>query len=473
MKQLNRKLIDTGRKPTERIIQIGTGVFLRGFADWMIDKMNLKTGFDSGVVVCQSTSGKTSETFNLQDGLFTVRLTGIKDGKPETSHDLVSCVSRAISIPDDFEAFLALAENPDFRFIISNTTEAGIIFDEKEAHEAPQSFPGRLSRLLARRFKTLPEKGFIIIPCELIEDNGNELKNAVQHFSDLWNLGNDFKAWLISDCIFCSTLVDRIVAGFPKEKAEDIFAGLGYRDELLVEGEFFHLWVIEAPAQIQKEFPADKAGLNVIFTDDIKPYRERKVRILNGAHTAMMPVAYLSGIDTVREALDNPAIGRFVNETVFNEIVPAVKAPGAKEFAEDVMNRFMNPFIVHRFSSIMLNSFPKWRARLLPTLIDYKLLTSSLPERIMFSFAALIVFYRGLRGDEQIPLNDSFLVLETMKDLWQGSYTPDEIVGKVISRTDFWGMDLNMIEGFRENVSYYMKSILDKGMGKALEKFLN
>jgi tagaturonate reductase len=472
MKQLNRKLIDTGRKPTERIIQIGTGVFLRGFIDWIIDRMNRQTGFDSGVVVCQSTSGRTSETFNAQDGLFTVRLTGFKDGKPESSHDLVSCVTKALSIPDDFESFLGLADDPDMRFIISNTTEAGIIFDKADPFESPLTFPGRLTRLLHRRFKTHQEKGFIIIPCELIEDNGPELRKVVSGFAVLWKLGEDFRDWINTVCIFCSTLVDRIVAGFPREKAEDIFAELGYRDELLVEGESFHLWVIEAPAQVQKELPADKASLNVIFTDDISPYRERKVRILNGTHTAMMPVSYLMGIDTVREALENPLVERFVRETVFNEIVPAVKAPGAKDFAEDVLSRFMNPFIVHRFSSIMLNSFPKWRARLLPTLIDYKLMTGSLPQRIMFSFAALLVFYRGFRGDDKIPLNDSALVLETMKDLWLCTSDPDEIAGKVLSRTDFWGMDLNLIEGIRENVAYFMESILDKGMVKALEAFL-
>jgi tagaturonate reductase len=472
MERLNRKLIDTGRKPTERIIQIGTGVFLRGFALWMIDRMNSQTGFDSGVVVCQSTAGKTSDVFNKQDGLFTLRLTGMKEGKPETSHDLVSCITRAISIPYDFEAFLGLADNPQMRFIISNTTEAGIIFDKTDPFEAPLTFPGRLTRLLYTRFITHPDNGFIIIPCELIENNGNELKKAILNYAGLWNLDESFRAWLEKKCIFCGTLVDRIVAGFPREKAESIFAELGYRDELLVEGEFFHLWVIEAPAQVQKEFPADKAGLNVIFTDNIRPYRERKVRILNGTHTAMLPIAYLSGIDTVREALENPLINRFVRETVFNEIVPSVKAPGAKEFADDVLNRFMNPYIVHRFSSIMLNSFPKWRARLLPTLIDYRLLTGSLPERIVFSFAALFVFYRGKRGDDQIPLNDSPAVIETMKGLWQGSFTPDEIAARILSKTDFWGMDLNAIPGFTESISYYMESILDRGIKKALEDFL-
>jgi tagaturonate reductase len=472
MEQLNRMLVDTGKKQTERIIQIGTGVFLRGFALWMIDRMNRQTGFDAGVVVCQSTPGRTAKIFNAQDGLFTVRLTGIKDGEPETSHDLISCVTRALSIPDDFKTFLALADNPNMHFVISNTTESGICFDEMDKFETPITYPGRLTRLLHRRFMAHPEAGFIVIPCELIEDNGNELKKAVLNYAGLWKLDENFRTWLDKKCIFCGTLVDRIVAGFPREKAESVFAELGYRDELLAEGETFHLWVIEAPAQVQKEFPADKAGLNVIFTDAIRPYRERKVRILNGTHTAMMPVAYLSGIDTVREALDNAPINRFIRETVFNEIVPAVKAPGAKEFADDVMNRFMNPYIVHRFASIMLNSFPKWRARLLPTLIDYKLLTGSLPERVMFSFAALIVLYRGKRGDGQIPLNDSPAVIETMKDLWQGSLTPDEIAGRVLSKTDFWGMDLNAIAGFTESVSYYMESILDKGMEKALEDFL-
>jgi tagaturonate reductase len=359
------------------------------------------------------------------------------------------------------------------RFIISNTTEAGIIFDASDAYDKPQTFPGRLTRLLERRFKICPEKGFIIIPCELIEDNGNELKKAVSGFAEVWHLGEDFKAWINSSCTFCGTLVDRIIAGFPKEKAESIFAELGYRDELLVEGEFFHLWVIEAPEQVKKEFPADKAGLNVVFTNDIKPYRERKVRILNGTHTAMLPIAYLSGIDTVRQALDSPQINRFIREIVFNEIVPAVKAPGAKEFGEDVLNRFMNPFIVHRFSSIMLNSFPKWRARLLPTLIDYNLLTGSLPKRLMFSFAALLVLYRGIRGNDTIPLNDSIEVMKTMKGLWNGSHTPDEITEKILSRTDFWGINLNLISGLKECISYYMESIIDKGMGKALHDFLN
>ncbi len=471
MEQLDRS-VRKAEMIKERIIQIGTGVFLRGFADWMIDRMNRDIAFASGVVVCQSTSGTAAETFNKQEGLFTVRLTGINDGALRITHDLVSCVTRAVSIPEDFESFLSLAENPDMRLIISNTTEAGIVFDETDRFDSPRTFPARLARLLHRRFCTHPGKGFILIPCELIENNGPELKKAVIGYAESWDIKSGFRKWIDDNCIFCNTLVDRIIAGFPREKAEGIFAELGYKDDLLVEGEAFHLWVIEAPEIVSREFPADRAGLNVIFTDDIRPYRERKVRILNGAHTAMMPVAYLSGIDTVKEALDNPQINRFIREAVFNEIVPAVKAPGAKEFAEYVMNRFMNPYIVHRFASIMLNSFPKWRARLLPTLIDYRLLTGSLPERIMFSFAALLVFYRGKRGDAQIPLNDSPAVIEMMKGLWQGSFTPDEIARRVLSKTDLWGMDLNTIAGFTENVSYHMESILDRGIKKALEDFL-
>ncbi|HEY9160124.1 MAG TPA: tagaturonate reductase [Desulfomonilia bacterium] len=472
MEQLNRS-INHSATMVERIIQIGTGVFLRGFADWIIDKMNKCAGFDTGVVVCQSTSGKTAETFKKQDGLFTVRLTGIVDGKPETSHDLVSCVTRALSIPDDFDAFLALADNPDLRFIISNTTEAGISFDKTDPYEKPLTFPGRLARLLYRRFRNLPDNGFIIIPCELIEDNGNELKKAVLNYATLWGLKDGFDAWLGRKCIFCGTLVDRIVAGFPKEKAESIFAELGYRDELLVEGEFFHLWVIEAPEEVRTEFPAEKAGLNVIFTDDIRPYRERKVRILNGTHTAMLPVSYLMGIDTVREALENPLINRFVKETVFNEIVPAVKAPGAKEFADEVLNRFMNPFIVHRFSSIMLNSFPKWRARLLPTVIDYHHLTGMIPERIAFSFAALLVFYRGIRENGTIPLNDNPEVIETMKTLWQDSTDTGKITRNILSRKDFWGADLNDIPQFSVMVAVFMKEIVENGMAQALSDFMN
>ena len=471
IKQINRSVRQEQRME-ERIIQIGTGVFLRGFADWMIDKMNKSAGFDSGVIVCQSTSGKTSDIFNAQDGLFTVRLTGMMDGKPETSYDLVSCVTRSLSIPDDFKAFLALADNPQMRFIISNTTEAGIAFVKTDPFEVPLTFPGRLTRLLYRRFTKHPDNGFIIIPCELIEDNGNELKKAVLNYAGSWGLDDGFKTWLDMKCVFCGTLVDRIIAGFPREKAESIFEELGYRDELLVEGEFFHLWVIEAPEEVSREFPAEKAGLNVIFTTDIRPYRERKVRILNGTHTAMLPIAYLSGIDTVREALENPLINRFVRETIFNEIVPAVKAPGAKEFADEVLNRFMNPFIVHRFSSIMLNSFPKWRARLLPTVIDYYHLTGSITERIAFSFAALLVFYRGIRENSPIPLNDSPLVIETMKQLWGDSRDAHKIARAVLSREDFWGMDLNDFPLFADNVEASMNAILEKGMVKALADFL-
>jgi tagaturonate reductase len=461
------------KKPTERIIQIGTGVFLRGFVCWMIDKMNRETGFDSGVVVCQSTSGKAYKAFNDQDGLFTVRLTGLKDGTPVVSSSIVNCVTRALSIQDNFPGFLSLADNPDLRFIISNTTEAGIVFDENDSPDMPKTFPGRLTKLLERRFSVFPEKGFIIIPCELIEDNGPVLKKAVIDFAGLWNMGKDFMEWINSACTFCNTLVDRIVTGFPKEKAEGIFTEQGYRDSLLVEGETFHLWVIEAPSLVKEEFPADRAGLNVIFTNDIRPYRERKVRILNGTHTAMLPVAYLTGIDTVSEALKNPLISRFVRETVFNEIVPAVKAPGAREFAADVLERFQNPHIIHRFTSIMLNSFSKWRARLLPTITDYMLLAGSLPERITFSFAALLVLYRGMRGDEAVPLNDSPAVLETMKGLWQSSAVLEEIVQKVLSRTDFWGKDLNAIPGFGESVSFFMRSILEKGMEHSLMEFLS
>ncbi|HWA34278.1 MAG TPA: tagaturonate reductase, partial [Cyclobacteriaceae bacterium] len=355
-----------------------------------------------------------------------------------------------------------------------NTTEAGIVFNDNDNNPnvLPNTFPGKVTALLYHRyqhFKASQEKGFIIMPCELIDKNGEKLKAAILDYANLWKLPADFKNWIEHHNTFCNTLVDRIVPGFPKESISEIQARIGYDDNLVVMAEPFHLWVIEGPEHLQEKFPAAKAGLDVKFVRDLTPYRTRKVRILNGAHTSLVPVAYLCGLRTVRDSVNDPDVGQYLRNVVYDEIIPTLDLPPneLKEFADDVMERFQNPFIKHELISIALNSVSKFKVRVLPSILQFTALRKTPPEKLLFSMAALIRFYKGTTGNETIPLNDAPEILEFFKEAWK-NLPVEKIASKVLANTMLWDEDLTRIAGLDETITHHLVAIESKGMGAVL-----
>ena len=479
MKALNSKNAPKAIRP-ERIIQFGEGNFLRAFVDWIISNMNEKTDFNSSVVVVQPIEKGMIDALNAQDGLYHVNLQGLSNGEVINSLRMIDVISRALSPYQDFDAFLSLAEQPEMRFVISNTTEAGINFDPScKLDDAPaSSYPGKLTQLLYHRFKHFagdPAKGLIIFPCELIFLNGHKLKETIYQYIELWNLGEEFKAWFESACGVYATLVDRIVPGFPRKEIEQIKAKLDYDDNMVVQGETFHLWVIEAPESVAEEFPANKAGLNVLFVPSEEPYHERKVTLLNGPHTVLSPVAFLAGVDIVRDACQHEVIGKFIHRVMFDELMETLNLPKAElqKFAEDVLERFNNPFVDHQVTSIMLNSFPKYATRDLPGLKEYLKRKGSLPEGLVLGLAAIMVYYRGGKradGVEIIP-NDAPEIMALLTQLWsEGSV--ENLVERVLGTTSIWGEDLNSIPLLAERVAYYIDKIQNQGMLQTVKELV-
>jgi tagaturonate reductase len=483
MERLNNGTWTSSNLYPEKVLQFGEGNFLRAFVDWQIDVLNKTTDFNGNVVVVQPLQNGMVEKLNEQDGLYTLYLQGIKDGQAVKEHSVISSISRGINIYTEYDQFAALTENPELRFIFSNTTEAGIAYDETDRFEdQPQkSFPGKLTAFLYKRFQAFngdKNKGFIIIPCELIDRNGEKLKQIILKYTELWNLGEDFVQWIEAANTFCCSLVDRIVPGFPRDTIGEITEELGYQDDLVVVGEQFHLWVIEGPDWIKEEFPAHLAGLNTLFVDDLSPYRTRKVRILNGSHTAMTPVSYLYGVDTVSEAVEHPVIGRFIKELIFDEIIPTLDLPidELKSFAEAVLDRFKNPYVKHFLLSISLNSMSKFKTRDLPSLLEYVNRKKELPRKLVFSLAALIALYKGKRGEADIPLSDDQDILELFSKQWEkfdGTMeSAREIVTAVLGYEKNWGMNLNDVPGLTDAVTKDLFEIETKGMKTAVEAVL-
>lgn len=465
MKKLSKREVKIADHPT-RILQFGNGNFLRAFADWMVDIANEKEVFDGKIHVVQIHSKTGFDQMKEQDCLFHVLEQGMKNGQIHQETRLVSSVS-GISYPkDDYPEYLKLGENPDLRFVISNTTEAGILFDPADANfdSLPETFPGKLTALLHHRFEHFKgdsTKGLIIIPCELIEKNGQVLKACILNYAGLWNLPKAFSEWIESACIFCDTLVDRIVPGFPKSNIKEIQEQIGFEDELIVMAEPFHLWVIEGQEEVRREFPLDQAGLDVKFVDDLTPYRTQKVRILNGGHTAMVPWAYLNGLRTVRESVENPEIGAFLQKVIFQEIIPTLEMPKEQleKFAADVLERFANPFIVHELKSIALNSISKFKVRVLPSLLGYWEKNQQWPEKLTHAFAALLVFYKGEYKGEVLPVNDDKGVMEFFKNTWTEP-SLESIIGMILANESLWGQNLDSLPGLREKLVESVKSIL-------------
>ena len=420
----------------EKIIQFGEGGFLRGFADWMIQKMTDAGAFDGKVVIVQPIEQGMCDMLTAQDCKYTHIIRG-SEGVETTRVDVIS---RCVKPYESWESYMSLADIPSMRFIISNTTESGIVFNENDKTEnAPAvSFPAKLTLLLKRRFdKALG--GFIILPCELIDRNGDNLKKCVLQYADRWGLGDDFKAWVEKENVFTNTLVDRINTGYPK--GEDL--KLGYEDNMVNTSEYFHLWVIETEYDIEKELPFSAASLNVIVTrDKLEMYRTRKVRILNGAHTSLVPYALLSGLDTVKSCMDDEVMREHIRRCVFEEIIPTLDLPRdeLEDYATNVLIRFSNPYIKHYLSSIALNSVSKFKVRVLPSILEYNKRFGKLPETLTFAFAKLIDFYRT------DMTNDAPEIVEFMKSA---------SVADILSKTEYWGEDLSFM--YDEVVKYVNK----------------
>ena len=414
-------------KRTEKIIQFGEGGFLRGFVDWIVQLTNEASDFDASAVIVQPIEKGLCERLEEQGCVYTHVMRGIKDGETVVEKKIIDVVSRTVEPYKNFSDYLALAKNPDFRFIVSNTTESGIAFDKNDKPKnAPcVTFPAKVALLLKERFD-LGLRGFIFLPCELIDKNGSFLKKYIIDYARLWGYSEDFVDWVEKENIFCNTLVDRIVTGFPKDEKID----LGYEDNMLNTSELFHLWVIETDYDLTKEFPFDKAGLNIIVTKDLEMYRTRKVRILNGAHTSMIPYAMLEGIETVGECMENEKMISHVKSCVYDEIIPTLDLPESelKDYADNIFLRFKNPYIKHLCASIALNSVSKFKVRVLPSILEYEKRFGKLPEHLLLAFAKLIEFYRT------DMTNDDAKICEFMK-----SATVEEI----LKREDFWDADLS------------------------------
>jgi tagaturonate reductase len=476
---LNRRDFPGAQYP-ERIIQFGEGNFLRAFVDWQIDLLNEHTDLNAGVVIVRPIQSDFPPSLNTQDGLYTAIIRGLNgQGEAVSESRLIRSVNREIDVYGQYDAFLKLAHNPDMRFVFSNTTEAGISYHAGDRFDdAPAvSYPAKLTRLLFERFSHFngaADKGWIIIPCELIDYNGDALRELVLRYAREWALPAAFIQWLNEANSFCSTLVDRIVTGYPRDEAATLEAELGYHDGFLDTAEHFYLFVIQGPASLAQELRLNKYPLNVLIVDDIRPYKERKVAILNGAHTALVPVAFQAGLDTVGEAMNDAEICAFVEKAIYQEIIPVLDLPRdeLESFASAVTGRFRNPYIRHQLLSIALTGMTKYRTRILPQLLAGQKAGGQLPARLTFALAALIAFYRAERNGENYPVQDDAFWLERYRQLWaqhrDQQISTRDLVQSVLSVSEHWEQDLTQVAGLVDQVTLDLDAILLKGMRAAV-----
>jgi tagaturonate reductase len=442
-----------------------------------------------------------ADVINSQQGLYTTVLRGVQDGKTVEEFRAINSVSRCLNVYTQFEEYFTCAENPDLRFVFSNTTEAGIAYGagDKLSDTPQRSFPGKVTAFLYHRYEHFhgdPGKVLVFIPCELIDKNGDKLREIVEQYAAEWNLGGGFSAWLGS-CGFCNSLVDRIVPGYPKEEAETICKKLGYTDNLLDAAEIFLLWVIESKSErssivpkvrdYSAELPFAQAGIDVIWTEDMSFYRTRKVRILNGAHTSGVLAAFLYGLNTVEECIKDPLISAMMKKGIFEEIIPSMAGDTAAltQYANDVLERFANPYIKHLLLSITLNSVSKFKTRVLPSITGYIARKGRAPEVLSFSLAALIAFYngtdladgelKGSRRGEAYPIRDDESVLRRFAALYAeagnlaDSGAAAKITHAVLASADWWGEDLCAVPGLEAAVSGYLAAIGKSGVQAVIE----
>ena len=483
MLKLNRTSASIVSTYPERILQFGGGNFLRGFVDWMVDNYNSQSDNPFGVTVVKVTPRGDYQQWKEQDGLYYVGTKGIKNGQLVDEFHLNKSISKILHAYNEWPQFLRTATNPDLNIIISNTTESGLQYSSNDqlSDTPPSEFPAKLTIWLYHRylhFAGSADAGCTFIPTELLVDNGQLLKECILQNAQNWNLSPDFINWVDQHNTFCNTLVDRIIPGVAKDKLSATWEKIGFEDYLITEGEPYHLWVIEAPDHVKGHFPIHQSDPNIVFTNDATPYRVRKVRILNGAHTAMVPVAYLFGLRTVRETVENPILGTFVKQIIFDEILPTLDMPKDEivQYANDVLDRFKNPFIQHYLLTISLNSMAKFKARLLPTLEGYIKVHHSLPEKTVFAFACLIQFYRGRYQGVPIKLNDSEEIMNLFNEWWHqydsGSITLDSLVSYVLQWENHWGKDLSSFAGLRDRLVFYLTAIENNQLESVLKELI-
>ncbi len=474
----------------ETIVQFGGGGFLRAFVDWMVDIANEKGLLGGSVVVVQSIRQGMAHILNEQEGLYTVLLRGVQQGQVVESRRIVTAVRRALQPYQQWEELAACFRSPAVRFVVSNTTEAGIVYVDEPLRPGicPESFPAKVAALLLERFRAVrgdPAQGLIFLPCELIDRNGDNLRRCVLRHAEAWNLKAEFHRWVEEHNHFLNTLVDRIVSGYPRDDAARLAGELGYDDALLDAGELFHLWVIEGPARLAGELPLDKAGLNVIWTGDLTPYRTRKVRILNGAHTASVLIAFQAGLDTVHEMMHDPALGAFVRRAVLNEILPSVplEEREKREYAEAVFERFCNPFLQHALLSIAAQ-FGLEMENAGPALaLEFPQGQWPLAAPAGLFAGGVIHFYRGQRadatelrgrrGDASYPIRDDSAVLDFFEKAW-AAHRPgrtNELAAAVLANRSFWDVDLTALPGLTEAVTAGLDAILMHGARNAVSSF--
>lgn len=477
----------------ERVIQIGEGNFLRAFVDWMIHTMNKKGLFKGRVVVVQPIREGRVSKLNEQDGLYTLYLRGIENGEEVNKKEIMTAISRGIEAYTEWEEYLKIAENPEIEFVVSNTTEAGIVYneDDKLTDQPPESYPAKLAAFLYRRYETFngsADRGMVILPVELIDRNGDKLKQIILQLAEDWDLEAGFLKWIEESNYFLNTLVDRIVTGYPFNEIDELEAELGYSDQIFDTGEIFHLWVIEGDKKLKEKLPFHKAALNVKWVDDLSPYRTTKVRILNGAHTSTVPVSYLAGIDLVRDAVNDQLLQQFIQKAIYENILPTLDAEESElqDFASKILDRFKNPYIDHKWLDISLNSVSKFKTRVLPSLLQYIEKKNEVPKYLSFSLAALICFYQGTeleegklaayRKGEKYLIKDDQKVLKYFAELWS-KYEAEEInltelARNVLSKKEFWGIDLNQLSALSDSVNENLKIIKREGMKASIKKQL-
>lgn len=463
----------------EKVLQFGEGNFLRAFVDWMIDKANRDGIYHGSIVLCQPIAQGLKDMINAQDGVYTLAMRGAENGQPVENIEVITSVSRCINPYENYEDLMEIARSADLEVVVSNTTEAGIAYHagDKLTDRPPVSFPAKVTAFLYERYKAFhgdPEKGLLFLPVELIDNNGAELKRIVLQYAQEWDLGQEFTDWVNTANEFTSTLVDRIVTGYPRDEISYFEEKLGYKDNIIDTSELFNLWVIEGDKKWADKLPVHKTDANVIWTDDVKPYKKRKVRILNGAHTSTVLAAYLAGFDIVGDFMKDDTVRTFMNDVIYKEVIPTLDLPKEEleSFAAAVNDRFANPYIKHKLLDIALNSCSKFNARCLPSLLGYVGEKGTLPKCLTFSLAAFIKFYQGEWKDgvytgtrkdgTEYALRDDESVIRFFADAWAGN-DAEGTAAAVLSNKDFWsGKDLTEVPGLKDAVAGYLREMEEK-----------
>ena len=479
MNILNRENTNLKAKLPIKMVQFGEGNFLRAFIGYAFQELNKIIGFNAGIAVVQPIEKGMVDLLNKQDGLYTLFMKGVNKGKEIQEIELIENIVKGVNPYSNFNEFIGLAKEEDLEFIISNTTEAGISYNENDtlSMQPPNSFPAKLTLLLYERYKYFKgdlAKGLTIIPCELINYNAKTLKEIILKYCDDWKLESAFNTWLLESCSFHNTLVDRIVPGYPNHDMDQYNTQLPYKDHLIVTAESFFLWVIEGGDHLKAKLPFDKTHLDVKIVDDMQPYRTRKVRILNGAHTAMVPLSLLYGNTTVKQTVDHKFTGEVIRKAVFEEIIETLEMDktALNNFADEVFDRFRNPFIVHNLSSIALNSISKFKVRVLPSLLQYVKKNNKLPLNLTFAFACLIRIYKGVWKGETLPVQDSDAIIADFSKIWASNHY-DEIANAVLSSKDYWGEDLTKVQNLSAAIVLALEEIDKNGIEKGYSNYAN